>query len=188
MPDIIPNIHPMLVHFPIAFLIGSLGSAIIGKLIAKKTYASHWVSASHILLWLGVISAVLTAIFGWQAYNSVNHDEAGHVAMKLHMTWAILSLVIALFAGCFDLLRVKLSQAMGWLFIGLLLLISILVGTTAWLGAELVYRHGIGVISLPGMSEDGVGHEHGADHQHGDEHDHQSAQDKFLRSCNGPVT
>lgn len=174
MLEIIPNIHPMLVHFPIAFLIAAFGSAIIAKLIANKPYASHWVSVSHILLWLGVISAMFTAFFGWQAYNSVNHDDAGHEAMRLHMAWATLTLVLALFAGCFDLLMSKLSTAMSWVFISLLLLISIFVGTTAWLGAEVVYRHGIGVLSLPGMTEPETGNVYESGHDHaGHNHDHE---------------
>jgi hypothetical protein len=39
--------------------------------------------------------------------------------------------------------------------------------TTGWLGAEGVYRYGLGVISLPEQQENG--HGHGKEHGHSDE-------------------
>lgn len=41
--------------------------------------------------------------------------------------------------------------------------LSMSVATTAWLGGEVVYRHGIGVLSLPASG----GHQHGG-HRHGE--------------------
>jgi hypothetical protein len=52
----------------------------------------------------------------------------------------------------------------------LLLLLSQAIAVTGWLGGELVYRHGIGVLSMPSS---GTGHAH-----HGDADVNASSQSK----------
>jgi uncharacterized membrane protein len=42
-----------------------------------------------------------------------------------------------------------------WLFAGAVILAWALVASTAWHGAELVYRHGLGVIAVPAHVESG---------------------------------
>ena len=46
-----------------------------------------------------------------------------------------------------------------------------MVASTAWHGGELVYRHGLGVLSLPATEHGQLGHEHGSvmkDAEHAD--------------------
>ncbi|MBI4937033.1 MAG: hypothetical protein HY846_02215 [Nitrosomonadales bacterium] len=59
------------------------------------------------------------------------------------------------------------NNGRGWLFTGLLVIAAGTLLSTAWHGGELVYRHGLGVMSLP--KPEGAGHpnEHGAGHDHG---------------------
>ena len=44
------------------------------------------------------------------------------------------------------------------LFLAIMLIATVLLASTAWRGGELVYRHGMGVMSLPDSGE----HDHGA--------------------------
>ncbi len=56
----------------------------------------------------------------------------------------------------------------------LLLVAQLFLFSTAWRGGELVYRHGLGVLSLP--QTEGEGHSH----SHGEEHDHRDGMGKSV--------
>jgi len=43
-----------------------------------------------------------------------------------------------------------------------------ILASTAWRGSELVYRYGLGVMSLPKSEGDGHNHAHGGGHDYGD--------------------
>lgn len=159
MPQVIPNLHPLMVHFPVALIT----VAAIFHVAAITTRNRVCAVLAHTTLWLGALGAVAAVFFGWQAFNSVNHDEAGHVAMLAHRAWALSTLaVLALLAG-WDAWRNKVETIPNWWLAGATLGAWAMVAVTAWHGGELVYRHGLGVMALP-VAE--AGHEH--HHDHGD--------------------
>lgn len=161
--QVIPNFHPIVVHFPIAL-------TIIAFLLSIAAYArrSHPVSAQlaaagHFSLWLAAIGAATAVLFGWLAYNSVNHDDAGHAAMLLHRSWAVPTAIGLILLASWDAWKYRVNELISVTMLFVLFLLSQSVAVTGWLGGELVYRHGIGVLSLPGS--EGAGHSH--HHEHG---------------------
>ena len=166
MIEIIPNFHPVVVHFPIALTIVAFALALLSNLLKSHRLASYWSAASHLALWAAALSAVMAVIFGWLAYNSVNHDDAGHVAMGIHRVWAISTAGLLLLLALWDIKKHLLTTIFSLYFVILLGVASASVGATAWLGGEVVFRHGIGVLSLPESEDEGVAHDHGA-HEHG---------------------
>ena len=171
--QIIPNYHPMVVHFPIAL-------TIIAFLLSIAAYArrSHPVSAQlaaagHFTLWLAAIGAAAAVLFGWLAYNSVNHDDAGHAAMLLHRAWAVPTAIGLILLASWDAWKYRVNELISVPMLFLLFLLSQAIAVTGWLGGEVVFRHGIGVLSLPSseISVHGQHHEHGgkdaAEHAHG---------------------
>lgn len=163
MPEIIPNLHPVLVHFPITLIAVSAVFHIAALATRGKACATHCAIMAHTTLWLGALAALPTVFFGWQAFNSVNHDEAGHVAMLAHRAWALATLAVLVALAGWDAWRSKVDAIPKWWFAGAVIVAWGLVGVTAWHGAELVYRHGLGVLSLPAV-ESGTGQvpRHGA--------------------------
>jgi len=162
MIEIIPNFHPLFVHFPIAFVTAALFFYAAGKFFKENRMAEQCLIFARWMLWATVIFAVVASMFGWIAYNSVDHDEAGHQAMMLHRKWALVTVGVLLLIAAAD----------GWFqrfmvapygFLAMLMVVWLLVISTAWLGGEVVYRHGLGVMSLP-EKEGGLPHEHGMDH------------------------
>lgn len=163
MPQIIPNLHPLLVHFPVALITISAVFHIIATVTRNKPCAV----LAHTSLWLGALLALPTVLLGWQAFNSVNHDEAGHAAMLVHRAWALSTLAVLVLLAGWDAWRNKVESMPRWWFTGAAVGAWIMVGVTAWHGGELVYRHGLGVMALPAAE---AGHEH--HHEHGDEAEH----------------
>ena len=157
---LIPNWHPMLVHFTVALITISAIFFVVSRMV--KDNAETFVSVAKWMLWVGAGITVLTVIAGFDAYNSVMHDDVAHEVMKVHRTWALATsaaiLVIAIW--------VWQAKAISMTIVAMSVILAGMVGATGYLGAELVYRHGLGVMRLPEVA--GVGHEHegGGDHDH----------------------
>ena len=107
----------------------------------------------------------MAVVFGWLAYNSVNHDDAGHVAMGIHRVWAVSTAGLLLALALWDIKKHLLTTILPLYFVVLLGAARASVGATAWLGGAVVYRHGIGVLSLPEPEEEGVAHDHEHEHE-----------------------
>ncbi|MDP4029724.1 MAG: DUF2231 domain-containing protein [Gallionella sp.] len=164
MIEVIPNFHPAFVHFPIAFVTAALAFTAIGTAFRNWPYAAQCLMTGRWMLWGAALFALIAAVFGWLAFNSVAHDEVSHVAMKVHRNWALGALTALLALAAWDVWRGRSGKASSYGFLGGLLLAWLLVMSTAWHGAELVYRHGLGVMSMPGAEGSEHAHERGAGH------------------------
>lgn len=165
MIEIIPNWHPVFVHFPIAFSAAAVFFITLGMLFKRQPWAIQCLLFGRWMLWGAAIFACVAAVFGWFAYNSVTHDDAGHAAMTLHRNWALVALSVLVLLAIIDIWPKRISTAPRYGFLAALIVAWLLVVNVAWLGAEVVFRHGVGVMSLPmPMPEKSGddGHEHGA--------------------------
>ncbi len=168
MIEIIPNWHPLLVHFTVGLLSTSvlfyLASAVLSR---TNSWKQQWLNMANWSLWSGCLFAIATAIAGWLAYNSVAHDSASHAAMTLHRNWALPTASIFLLLGLWAIFIARKDRRPGFLFLTFSIIAAGLLMVTGWLGAEAVYRYGLGVQSLPVVTEGADGH----NHSHGSEHD-----------------
>lgn len=162
---IIPNWHPLLVHFTIALLSVSALLFALTVFIRNSEIQTRVKTVAVWNFWIGAGVTLLTLLAGWQAFNSVAHDEPSHLAMIEHRNWALIT------AGWLSLMAIwllvclrKKRNPISVIFAIVALVMLGLLGTTAWHGAELVYRHGLGVLSLPAVEVHG--HSHGHTHSH----------------------
>nr|MBA3695945.1 DUF2231 domain-containing protein [Methylotenera sp.] len=132
------------------------------------TTATQLAAAGHLTLWLAAFSAGIAVLFGWLAFNSVNHDDAGHAAMLLHRSWAVPTAIGLMLLASWDARKYRVNELISVPMLLLLFLLSQAIAVTGWLGSEVVYRHGIGVLSLP--ASEGAGHSH--HHEHGSNETH----------------
>ena len=182
--EIIPNWHPLFVHYTVALI---SVACVLYVLAAFTGSFQGWRREAFIVArWcfiIGAISIVLTIIAGLYAYNTVAHDGPSHIAMLEHRNFAFATggLVILLIAGTLYFKLNTPSKALG--VVALMLLCSLFV--TAYKGGELVFRHGLGVMSLPdttsdhhGGSDDNLkdkssGHHDDGRHESHDSHAHE---------------
>lgn len=187
--QILPNWHPLLVHFTVAlYSVATL--LLILPLLFK---GARWIEQSRTVamwcLWIGAGFTVLTVASGWYAFNTVNHDTESHIVMLEHRRLAITTFVLFIILAGLSYYKSKQGQQMGWVFALAMLIASGVMISTAWHGAELVYRYGLGVMSLPNkdkhahaegehshdhavIQQGETAHQHDATHSHDNAHAH----------------
>jgi uncharacterized membrane protein len=159
------NIHPMLVHFPLAFLSTFFVLDVIGTLARKQ----HWRNVASWLLYFGAVTAAFTVMAGFIAANTVAHGDEVHEIMERHEHFGIsvLSLATILSAWRWKAGGVIQGGANSFfLILAGLLCVVMLLG--ADLGGLMVYKYGVGVDAA--QMQDAGAHEHQHDHEH--EHQH----------------
>ena len=164
MLEIIPNWHPIFVHFTVTFI---TVMAILQLVIWFKPQSEHMVSmllVQKVLMIITSVTVLVTLFTGWGAYNSVAHDTPSHMAMTDHKNWAFTTASVFLLAAILYFVNADRRKSV----VGLLLVASgALVGVTGFKGGEVVYRYGLGVMSLPQVSASADGSGDGHDHEHG---------------------
>lgn len=169
MFEIIPNWHPLLVHFPIALLSVSTLFFVLLKVISDYPIREQLRTFAYWNLWLGTGFAVIAAIAGWFAYNSVAHDTPSHEAMTDHRNWALITLSVYVIISIWTVNQYKSMKGAGIIFTFIVVMAFVLLASTGWRGSEAVYRYGLGVMSMPKVEGDGHAHEHPAEgNQHSD--------------------
>lgn len=174
---IIPNWHPLFVHFTVALLSVAAILFLLSKFATHWRLEDQWLATAYWSLWIGVLITIGTVIAGFVAFNSVKHDDPSHLVMLDHRLWALVTASIFVVGAVWGIVQYKSQTRPGAIFLLLMLVGLIGLGGTAWRGGELVFRHGLGVMSLPNPDKHGhaagVAHDHGpaaaaADDHHGD--------------------
>ncbi|WP_419953323.1 DUF2231 domain-containing protein [Methylobacterium sp.] len=170
MFEIIPNWHPIVVHFTVALLLTASVLFVAGTVLRARPSGRTATIAARWNLGIGLLVTTATLITGWWAYNTVAHDEVSHANMTVHLRWALgtaLAFVAAAVAAWYDRKR---RAGAGVMLIALLAAGSAALAVTGWLGGENVYRYGLGVMALPksdSHAHPGSAGGHPPDHDHG---------------------
>jgi uncharacterized membrane protein len=172
MIEIIPNWHPVFVHFTVALLAIAAILFLVVAVAGRDGRLRGIETAAGWNLWLGAAVTMGTLAAGLQAAGSVVHDEPAHVAMLDHRNWAFATAALFVALALWNVARVRRGTRVGPAFAIALLVGLVGIGGTGLRGADLVFGHGLGVRSLPKAG--GHSHEGGAEHSHdeGAEHEH----------------
>ena len=132
-------LHPLLVTLPIGFLIGGF----LSDIVFYYTGDGFWARASAWLIGAGLVTGILAAIaglidfLGSERIRSLTiawfHFGGNGIAM-------VLTAVNLYFRSESDMIAVTGGQLL------LSILVVVIFAVTGWLGGELVFRHGAGVI------------------------------------------
>jgi uncharacterized membrane protein len=138
------NPHPLLVHFPIAFLFAFF----VLECYAVATRKTKLQQLSSLLLYLSAISAVITAAAGLYAAKTVPHALEVHEIMQWHgylgLSVASLAIALSLWRMNWKLSAPQTAMSRSFsLILATLMVIALFFG--ADLGGYMVYRFGVGV-------------------------------------------
>lgn len=149
VPSWAPNVHPMIIHFPIvlAFL------ALLIDAVQAARPRSGLGGFGSLAFVLGAVAAGVAYLTGHEAAETVLVPGMAHGLVNDHLRWALGTtscfVVLAAFRVAGHVLR--LDKRRGWALacVASSLLVAILVEQTAERGARLVFEQGIGVEAGP---------------------------------------
>ena len=155
LPEWAPNIHPLIVHFPITLLI----IAVLIDLASLIVKNQKWLKNSATLLYAtGAASALVTYFTGRNAADTVAIPAAANLIVNEHSDWALRTVV---FFGILAVIRLAVSFKMPEpkLSVSVPLLVGGLAGLfllyeTAEHGAQLVFQQGVGVEAAENAQQD----------------------------------
>ncbi len=137
------EIHPSIVHYPVALIPTAIGA----DLLANLTGSERLAEVGRVLMPLAAASAAVSAFFGIVAQEEVNAEgKAGEIlATHRNMNLALTALGTAMAAY-----RWKRDEVgAGYLALGLAGVGAL--AYSAYLGGKMVYEHGVGVKPADGL-------------------------------------
>lgn len=147
LPEWAPNLHPLIVHFPLALLVVAVGFDLLAFAMRRWT----WLRPASVALYvLGGLGAVLAYVTGLRAADSVRmpaevepllteHADLGWWTMVFFGAYALVRLGAAAYEKTRD--RTVVQGALCAVALAGL----VLLWETGAHGGQMVYRHGVGV-------------------------------------------
>ncbi len=140
----LPNIHPLVVHFPIALFT----TFFLLEVIAMISRSERLYHAASWALYIGIIFAVTAILLGMQAARSVPHGGIIHSIIDQHQSYATtatgIAATLALWRAVAGERLINLAPAR-WLHLFLAVILVLLIFLTADLGGLMVFKFGVGV-------------------------------------------
>jgi uncharacterized membrane protein len=137
------EVHPALVHFPIALLPVAVGADALGRLNDSREL--HAVGRVGIVL--AAASAALAGVFGFIAQEAVDIDDEAQPILQTHRTLNVAALGVVTAMAIARASRKRPTT--GYLLTGVAAIA--VVSFSAYLGGKLVYSHGLGVEKARGI-------------------------------------
>lgn len=149
LPEWAPNLHPIVVHFPIALL----AVAVLLDLIrlAKRNHAGLNLTV-QILYGLGTLGLIFAFLSGRQATETVEVAGQAFAVLASHENWALATMIFFIaffgirFATYWYQLDTRKSTSVACVVLGLIGFGLVII--TGDRGGELVFGHGVGVTAI----------------------------------------
>lgn len=147
IPDWLPNLHPLVIHFPIALLITAAAVDLANIIFGRPRWET---GMTTYLYTTGATFGLAAYVTGRDAATIVLTPGPAHGLINDHWNWALLTTsYFAVFAAIrlsTHLAKVKWSWSSRFLLVVLGLIGIAFLHQTAEKGGQLVYQHGVGVI------------------------------------------
>lgn len=145
--EFLAQLHPKIIHFPIAFFILYFLFESSG-IILKKEFL---LKSAFIILILAIIFSILAVLTGNQAYEIVKQRQTDAALYKdvinQHELFATITLwyfFALMFLRIYFVVKKKFIGKVQYLFIVIGLIGSLLIFLTGSYGGDLVFKYGIG--------------------------------------------
>jgi uncharacterized membrane protein len=137
------ELHPSLIHFPLALLPLAIGSDLVGRV----TGSSSLLDLGRRTIPLAAASGLVAGLAGLMAQTEVKAEGGAMDLLKTHRT---LNLGLVAIAGAMAVQRVRKEKPSA-AYIGLGLVGIAAMAYSAYLGGEMVYRDGVGIEAADGI-------------------------------------
>jgi len=142
--EFLAALHPKVIHFPIAFLLGYFLFEFLG-IVLKKEFLSK---AAHLLLLLGVLGAFAAVLTGRQAEEAFEYwNKQSSELLEEHELYANLTLwyfAVLLMLRTFISFKKKFVGIVQYVILVLALVGVYFVYEAGEHGGKMVYQHGVG--------------------------------------------
>jgi uncharacterized membrane protein len=146
--SILENFHPLLVHFPIAFLLAFFVSDLLACVFKKIDLQR----LAGVFLSLGVVFAGFTVLAGLKAAATVVHGGNVHEFMENHEHLGLLVFFLALILLAWRFfLKPALRSLYNYLYLVLAAWLCLLLVFTVDLGGLMVYKYGVAVAAAKAL-------------------------------------
>lgn len=145
LPDWIPNIHPLIIHFPIALLVIAVLFDAARLAFKNESWLEKTVLALYSTGSLGLIAAFVS---GRQAVETVTVFGDAIPVVTSHEDWALYTMIYFLIFAAVRWFTFVKKMEKGFLlplFVVIGLGGAVMLWHTGELGAKLVYKHGVAV-------------------------------------------
>jgi uncharacterized membrane protein len=146
------HLHAMLIHFPIALLIIGFLSELLGLLL-KKAFFNQ---VAFYLLLLGTFGTIAAYLTGNAAGEGMEEGTLGK-AIGMHEEAAFITLWLTIVTSLAYSALLFFTYQKKWAKLLSIVLFAAVIGSisrTAYLGGQLVYKHGAGVeLGLPTFTD-----------------------------------
>lgn len=151
IPSWAPNLHPLVIHFPIVLVITAVTVDLLNVILERPT----WIRPMSTSLYAAAAAAAIAAFLtGQQAADVVFIPGMAHPLIEDHRTWALATTwyvgITALARTAATRIGFPRARAHRILLLATGLIAVALIQQTADRGARLVYEQGVGVIAAPG--------------------------------------
>lgn len=137
-----PNVHPLLVHFPIALIFAVVACDFIGLVFKKRSF----IAAGSILTVFALVAAVFTVISGLLAEDIAWKPPAVGELIDTHELLGFIFLGIVVVLAIFRFaVKQKLYSRLGWAALAIGIVAAGVVSAGGYIGGEMVYRYGTGI-------------------------------------------
>jgi uncharacterized membrane protein len=132
-------LHPAAVAVPI----GAFTVALVADLLTLGGGDPGWSTTARQAIAIGIVGALVAALLGFIDYFRVPMSAAGGRIAKIHMLLNLAA--VALYAWSWWL-RSAAGGGTPPLACGVAVVAFLLLGTSGWLGGNLVFKHKVGVV------------------------------------------
>ncbi len=135
------NIHPLVVHFPIAFLVGAALFYFLSWIFKNQNFAT----TAFLLLILGTLAAGAAVGTGLYAEEGVmvSRSVREHL-LELHETLMLITLGLSIVLSVWALIARPFPKKGKWIFLLLFLVLLGIIAVGADYGARMVYDYNAG--------------------------------------------
>jgi uncharacterized membrane protein len=135
-------IHPILVPIPI----GAFALTLIGDVAHALTQSTFWYQLAHVCMGVGIVTALLAAVFGLIDYLGVKMGSKAKQLATIHLVMNV-TLVLVYALNFYLRMNDAALQTSRWPLVFILEVASFLaLGVSGWIGGTMSYEHRVGVV------------------------------------------